>query len=222
MATKTIMKIGAAIASSFMFVTLANAATQGAYVGVGLGGSKINADSTSMFKNNTGTTGTANSQSGGLGGKLFGGYNFNQYFGLEANYAAYARTTNKANVGSNSASAKYTMSAVSLVGKAYLPIQQFNLYALGGVAEVYSKVNYNNGSNGAITLSNSNLTLKQGSTTTRQLRPIYGVGASYDVTSHVNTGLEFSHIQGSGNTNTSAKAIPSANLLTLTAAYNFG
>lgn len=221
MATKTIMKIGTAIASSFMFMTLANAATPGAYAGIGLGGSKINADSTSLFKNNTDTTGTASSQNGGLGGKLFGGYNVNQYFGLEANYAAYARTTNKANVAGNSASAQYTMRTASLVGKAYLPIQEFNLYALGGAAEVYSTVNYNNKSHGAITLNN-NLALKNGSTTTRQLRPVYGVGASYDVTSHVNTGLEFSHIQGSGNTNTSAKAIPSANLLTLTAAYNFG
>lgn len=219
MATKTTMKIGAAIASSFMLVTLANAATQGAYVGVGLGASKINADSTSMFKNNTTTIGTATTQSSGVGGKLFGGYNFNPYFGVEANYAAYAGTTNKANVASNNASAKYTMSAISLVGKAYLPIQQFNLYALGGVAEVYSKVDYKNSNTKAITLSNN---LKQGSSTTRQLRPVYGVGASYDVTPHVNTGLEFSHIQGSGNTNTSAKAIPSANLLTLTAAYNFG
>ncbi len=222
MATTKMTKIGAAIASSFMLVSLANAATPGPYAVIGLGVSKINAASTSMFVNNTGTVAKATSQSGGLGGKLGGGYNFNQYFGLEANYAIYANTTNKMTVDALKASTKYAMSAASIVAKGYLPIQQdFNLYALGGAAEVFSTVTYSNNTAGAITL-NRNLVLNNGSKTTRQLRPIVGVGASYDVTSHVTTGLEFSHIQGSGNTNTSAKAIPSANMLTLTGAYNFG
>ncbi len=222
MVTKTMTKIGVAVASSFMVMSLANAAQPGAYAGIGLGASNISAASKSMFVNTTDTAGKSTTQNGGLGGKLFGGYNFNQYFGLEANFANYARTTNKMTVESNTASAKYTMSTISLVAKGYLPIQQdFNLYALGGAAEVYSKVNYSNNSNGAIVLKD-NSNLRTGSQTTRKLRPVVGVGASYDVNSHVTTGLEFSHIQGSGNTNTSAKAIPSANMLTLTGAYNFG
>ncbi len=220
MVTTKMTKIGAAIASSFMFVSLAHAATPGAYAGIGLGASNINNASKSMFQSTTGTAGKATTQSGGLGGKLFGGYNFNQNFGLEANVAEYAPTTNKMTLGSSTASAKYKMTAISLVAKGYLPVKEdFDLYALGGAAEVYSKVNYSNNSNGAIAL-NSNL--QTGSHTIRKLRPVIGVGADYNINSHVTTGLEFSHIQGIGNTNTSANAIPSANMLTLTAAYNFG
>jgi hypothetical protein len=54
------------------------------------------------------------------------------------------------------------------------------------------------------------------------VRPIIGVGASYNIQSNIVTNLELSHIQGSGNLKTSSKAIPSANLLTLNVAYNFG
>lgn len=220
MLTIKMTKIGVAIASSFMIVSVANAATSGAYAGIGLGASKINAASKSMFTNTTTSATSTSTNSGGLGGKIFGGYNFNPYFGLEANFAEYARTTSKMTAGTNSASAKYNMSALSLVAKGYLPIQQgFNVYALGGAAEVFNKVNYSNNSNGAITVNNN---LKAGSQTNRKLRPIVGVGASYDVNSQVTTGLEFSRIIGNGNVNTNAKAIPSANMLTLTGAYNFG
>jgi OOP family OmpA-OmpF porin len=225
MATKKMTKLSMAMASSFMLISLANAATPGTYAGIGLGASNINAANNSMFlfsDNSTTATQKRTSQESGLGGKLFVGYNFNPYLGLEANYATYASTTNKASVNNSKASADYSMNTVSLVGKAYLPIQQdFNVYALGGAAEVYSTVNYKNNSNGAITLNN-NLALQNGSHTIRKLRPTYGIGASYDVNSHFNTGLEFSRIQGNGNTQTNANAIPSANLLTLTAAYNFG
>lgn len=220
MLTTKMTKIGAVVAASFMIVSVANAATPGAYAGIGLGASKIDAASKSMFTNTTLNSANASNTSGGLGGKVFGGYNFNSYFGLEANFAEYARTTNKMIVGNNSASAKYNMSALSLVAKGYLPVQKdFNLFALGGAAEVFNKANYSNNSNGAIVVNNN---LKMGSQTFHKLRPILGVGASYDVNSQVTTGLEFSRIIGNGNVNTNAKAVPSANMLTLTGAYNFG
>ncbi len=226
MFTTKMTKIGAAIASSFIIVSVANAATPGAYAGIGLGASNINAslksdNSDPVFPINMKTT------SGGVGGKLFGGYNFNQYFGLEGNFATYAPTKNTQTVlGANLGTIKYSMQAVSLVGKAYFPIQQtFNLYALGGVSEVYSTVKAS-GNSVDITTNNGNDEFIGGgitsTTKTHKLRPVYGVGASYDVNSHVNAGLEFSHIQGSGNINNSLKAIPSANMLTLNGAYNFG
>src|SRR5690348_4412855 len=173
MVTTKMTKIGAAVATSFMFVSLAHAAQPGAYAGIGLGASNINAASKSMFQNTTDSASKATTSNGGLGGKLFGGYNFNQNFGLEANVAEYAPTTNKMTVDGSTASAKYKMTAISLVAKGYLLIKDdFDLYALGGGAEVYSKVNYSNNSNGAIAL-NSNLTT--GNHTTRKLRPVIGV-----------------------------------------------
>ncbi len=223
MKTKTIMKFSAAIASSLLLTTLANAAIVGPYAGIGLGGSDITMANT--FKKSgvdefqyTDTT----TKSRGLAGKLFAGYNFNQYIGLEAGYSIYAKRTDKGifnveNVQLSKDSLQHKIRAISVVGKVYLPIQQgFNVYALGGAAKVFQTLKYTSD-----TLNGYN-DISYYSKTTNALRPLYGIGASYDATSQVTTGLEFSHLQGRGNTNTSATAIPSANLLTLTAAYNFG
>ena len=50
-----------------------------------------------------------------------------------------------------------------------------------------------------------------------------GIGTSYDIPqTQLTTSLELSHIQGSGNVKSSLSAIPSANMITLNLAYNFG
>ncbi|MCE3237253.1 MAG: hypothetical protein K0R24_234 [Gammaproteobacteria bacterium] len=231
MKAKTIMKFNAAIASSLLLTTVANAAVVGLYEGIGLGESAITMDnpfkknSTSDFPYTNTTT-----QNRGLAGKLFAGYNFNQYVGLELSYGIYAKRTDKGtfieedyySISISNESFQHEISALSLVGKAYLPIQQtFNVYALGGISEVFQTLKYTSykfEEDAYHMLSYPTSSSK----TKHALRPIYGIGASYDVNTRVTTGLEFSRIQGRGNTNTSPTAIPSANLLTLTAAYNFG
>jgi hypothetical protein len=223
MKTETIMKLSAVIASSLLLTTLANAAVVGSYAGIGLGGSNNNAN-TLFFKNSSNWTRTSGyTLTPKPAGKLFAGYNFNQHIGLEASYGVvYASVTNKYVDGSTVASSTYSMNAASLVGKIYLPIEQgFNLYALGGGSKVSSKVQNRNNNVNAITINNDP-SLQNGSKTTHLFRPVYGIGATYDANTQVTTGLEFSRIQGKGDTRTSATAIPSANLLTLTAAYNFG
>lgn len=214
---KKIVKISAAVVSSVLLVGMAHAATPGAYAGIGLGYSQLN---TPNMKTNF--PAKVSNDRGGLGGRVFGGYNFNKYFGLEAAYATYASSQDKISTlyvsPTASSSVKWNESALSLVGKAYLPINDtgFNLYALGGAAEVFSSVKTN--SNG-ITIPGYGT---NGTTKTRSLRPTYGLGASYDVSSHITTNLEYSRIQGKGNVSTSSHAIASANLVTLNLGYNFG
>ena len=219
--TLKLTKLSTAIAASLLLSTLANAAILGPYAGIGLGSSNTNPTTRFSIDSDNWSEVSGYSAKPKLAGKLFAGYNFNQYVGLEAGYAIYGNTKDTYAAHNTTASATYRMNAASLVGKAYLPIQAFNLYALGGAAEVYSKVQNRNNNVSLLTINN-NLSLQNGSKTTRALRPVYGIGASYDVNSQVTTGLEFSRIQGKGNTKTNSTAIPSANLLTLTAAYNFG
>jgi opacity protein-like surface antigen len=239
-----LVKISAAIISSVAFVGAAQAATPGAYAGAGLGYSAI---TTPNVKNNPTIANhysshsffpmSEKSNSGGIGGRVFGGYNFNKYFGLEAAYTQYAGSKSQEGenntgtgplgasiVSSKQAAQKVSENALSLVGKAYLPIEEtgLNLYALGGVAETFSKNKYyatsNVTQNGVLV---SPAPISQ-SYSTRALRPTYGMGVSYDINSKVTTNLEYSRIQGRGNINTNDLAVPSANLVSLNLSYNFG
>lgn len=204
------VKLGLAILSLSVLANSALAATQGGYVGLGLGASRIQSEDQDLVP----ASGVRNSNTlGGLGGRVFVGYNFNRYVGLEAGIAHYAPSKYNASEinGPGSASLKYSMNAIDLVGKAYLPIAEsgFNAYVLGGAARVNSKQQINI-SNGVDSFSDSQ--------TTRQIRPIYGLGVSYDASNNVTTNLEFTQIKGKG----SDSSIPNANMLSLNVAYNFG
>lgn len=207
------LKLAVATLTLSAVSSLAVAANPGAYVGLGLGGSHLSTQNPNVNF----TNGSFSHSQGGLGGKLFAGYNFNQYLGLEAGFADFAQSKySYTKTGVGSGTKKYNMYTLDLVGKAYLPIQQsgVNLYALGGAALVNSKVQVNQTGN-VFTTSGSS------STTTRKVRPIVGVGTSYDINQNVTTSLEYSHIQGTGNVKSSSSAIPNADMLTLNVSYNF-
>ena len=199
--------------------TLAFAAKPGTYLGAGIGASSLMTTDDYPFDYTAGTQGEASRQRGGLGGRVFGGYNFNKYVGLEAGLAAYTPSKYSATVDASNSSLKYSLNAFDVVGKAYLPISDsgFNLYALAGGALVNSKTKF---SDGGVPAASGFSLPAAGSHSTTKVRPVYGLGASYDF-SAVTTNLEFSHIQGLGDTDTNGNAIPSANLLTLNLAYNF-
>lgn len=201
-------KIGTVIAS-LLVVGAANAAAPGAYVGVGAGASIIRTPNLGTI-DVMGTNLKTSQQRGGLGGRIFAGYNFNQYFGLETALATYAKSTYKVSGMGQSATLKDSLYALSLVGKGYLPLSDTGLsaYALGGLAEVRNEEHASGTKN-----NNHNVS---------SLRPTYGVGMSYDATSHVTTSLELSRIQGKGNMKKDANAIPTADMVSLNVGYNFG
>lgn len=212
-----LVKISAAVISSVAFVGMAQAATPGAYAGIGLGYSQLETSTSNLSVD--GATVHNSSDRGGLGGRLFGGYNFNKYFGLEGAYTTYAtskRTYTEAGVAGSDV-VKNSLSALSIVGKGYLPINNtgFNVYALGGVAEVFSKARDNQNVDTVSSPASQ-------SDSTRALRPTFGVGASYDINQNLTTSLEASRIEGRGNTKTSSSAIPNADLISLNLGYNFG
>jgi OOP family OmpA-OmpF porin len=211
-------KVTLAVAALALSTSIsAFAATTGAYVGLGLGASRLNTPN--LDPEISGLSYSYSQSRGGLGERIFAGYNFNQYIGAELGLANYAQS--KASVslpGIASAQVKYNMQALDLVAKAYLPIAQsgFNVYALAGAALVNSKVK-GTAQSDIIAEINGSQTV-----TTRKVRPIVGVGASYDINRNVTTALEYSHIQGTGNLQTSDKAIPNADMISFNVSYNFG
>lgn len=206
-------KISATIAS-LLIAGLANAATPGTYIGAGIGGTMLDIPDVTDLSD---AYVSISQERKGFGGRLFAGYNFNKYIGLESAYAVYANATIKASVQDLgvSISDTYSLSALSLVGKGYLPFGEsgFNVYVLGGMAEVMGKERIK-----ASGLGDS----MSGSQTTYKLRPTYGVGVSYDFTDHVTANLEASRIQGKGDMETSSKAIPNADMISFNLSYNFG
>jgi len=178
--------------------TAVHAAKPGAYIGGGIGYSKLE-------NFNDATAG-----SGGVGGKAFVGYNFNKFFGLEAGYMQFANT-------------KYTykpmpvvnfttkLGAATLLGKAYLPFQNntVNLFASLGVAEYFSDVS----------VGSAYSSVKVSRTQFGQSL-VAGLGASYQVSTQVNTSLEYTYMQGHSASG-SNYGIPNSNLVTLNLAYGF-
>lgn len=198
------------------------AAVPGFYAGAGAGLSVQDTPDQYIFSGTpTNATLEQSRERGGLGGRAYVGYNFNEYFGLEGSYARIADSNYKSTISNSinnyNATIDYTMNTYNLVGKAYLPLgaaRNFNLYALAGVAYVNSQIDVNEALNGR--------TLSKFTQTNNKFRPTYGVGASYDIpATNISTNLEFAAMKGEGDTNTSAKAIPNAGLLSLNVSYNF-
>lgn len=216
---KKTLKMTALVLSLSALTGFAHAAHTGGYAGLGLGASQLDTSKKQLFEK--GTEVKTSQNKGGLGGRVFGGYNFNQYVGVETGYSRYAQSKYKASSKTGSSSLNYSMSALDLVGKAYLPLGEsnVNVYGLAGAAYVKSTTKY---TNGKAVLAKNVVEPIEGSKTHSKIRPIVGVGTSYNIPdTNVVTNLEFSHIQGSGNVKTSPNAIPSANLMTLNLAYNF-
>lgn len=220
---KKIVKISVAVFCLAVFADAAFAAKPGLYLGAGIGGSKLDTPSKYAYeglpkgavdamKQNTDAT--------GLAGRAFAGYNFNEYFGIEGGLAKYADSKYTGNLANTlKTSATYQYNSLDLVGKGYLPLgaTNFNLYGLAGIAYVNSKLDY------SVSIAGQNIGEATGHETTKKIRPIYGLGASYDIPqTNFTTNVEYSHIQGVGNTQTSTNAIPSADLVTLNFNYNFG
>lgn len=202
------MKRNAIICAALLaFTGGAYAANQGAYAGVGLGADRAKLDLLSKsVKQGTKTSDHFNS----LAGRVFGGYNFNEYVGLEGGYNAFGTSKQTASNASNSGSAKYKLSSFDVRGKAYLPLMDnnANIYAIAGLA--YAKQD--------VSLSDYN---GKESRTTNRFRPVFGVGANYNVTPQVTAAVEATRQQGIGNMKSSAKAMPNVDAVMFTVAYNF-
>lgn len=177
---------------------LINAATPGAYIGGGAGISQLAPESDLNKKDEN-----------VLGGRVFLGYNFNNYLGLEASYSSLGKTSYY-DERYPLVTGDYSLSAASLVGKLYFPLSNespANLYVLLGGAHLWGNFDVTFRSMSLASFSSS------GSVAT------VGAGASYDLNQHLTANLE---ISGFGeNESPNDIGIPRSMLATLNLAYKF-
>lgn len=244
------------IAATLAFVCSGSeAATPGFFAGVQVGAGKINTKDYKKvvdinYQNARAEEGSNvraaynNANEGGFSGRLFGGYNFNDYFGVEIGYSEYAKNSYDSLVSSRETSSfvgyqdrivnsSFKTSAFDLLGKAYLPLKNItpalapvNLYAKLGMAYVIQKVNvgshllnrYDSGSSVVEDPDFRNMT-------NRKWQPTYGVGAAYALTNKVALDASWTRIQGSGGsigTGNFNGFTAETNLFALGVVYHFG
>ena len=206
---KKIVKLTVAALAISATAGLAHAAKPGTYAGLGLGYSKTDISFASASSKKT----------DGLAGRIFGGYNFNQNFGLELGATRYntlkAKTDNFVydDVVYNNASLRGHITALDLIAKGYLPFGEgFNAYALAGLAYEMADAKVN----ASRTVANRTESIRvKGSQD--GFAPKFGLGVSYDIpNSNITTGIEASRIL-----KRSSKGLPEMNLVTFNVGYNF-
>lgn len=112
--------------------------------------------------------------------KLFGGYNFNQYFAVEGGYADLGKPAVKQTWVDGSGKGTFKETAWFLAGKGTLPInEQFNVFGKLGVTFNHVK-NSSSDTDGWSYSASDNRT-----------GVLYGVGAEYNVTKQIGIRLEY-------------------------------
>ncbi|TAL64962.1 MAG: porin family protein [Legionella sp.] len=176
--------------------TAIHAGNQGLYVGGGIGLGSLKPPS-SLYVD----------REAGFGGRAFLGYNFNQYFGLETDYAAIGSRKYTSSFFPNTTT-KYSLDAISLVGKVYLPLADdspLSIYGLVGGAQMRDK--YSN--NGWFSRAINNTAYV----------PTAGLGLNYDFSQRFSAGVELS---GYGKKNdANSYNLPYSALGTLSLGYRF-
>ncbi len=219
---KKIVKLSIAAVSLAIMASQANAANTGAYVGLGLGASTLNTPSENIIVGEDAKLYNQSHHRTNYAGRVFAGYNFNQYIGVEAgatNYGSAIYTNKTLTTPVIKGTQRYMMAAGDLVAKAYLPIGEsgFNLYALGGAALIHSM------NVGKVYNQNEEVKKATVSATHTLLSPKVGLGANYAIPdTNVTAGLEWNRVFGKKISENMVNTVPGADMYALTVSYNFG
>lgn len=190
------------------FSSLAVASQPGFYAGGALGWSNQDLN----------MSGATSSNKDGLGGNAFAGYQFSPYIAAELGYlyfhnahASYTTTSGNKHPTTTVLSATSKDQAADAVAKAILPLPNgIDLYAKGGLAyDDYSL------SATQTTTKGSKSSAISGTDTTHPIRPVYGLGVSYNITQNVSADLGWTHVQKNS-------FVPNADLIGLGLTYHFG
>jgi OmpA-OmpF porin, OOP family len=168
---------------------------QGAYIGLNVGQATHKVDDTA------GVTTVSRDQTQ-TAYKVYGGYNFNKYFGVEGGYADFGSSKNVYRVSGTNVTLNYKAQAVYAAAVGNLPLNdQFSLFGKLGVTNNHASANASAGGVTARVSGNKSSAL-------------IGVGAAYNVTKNVAVALEY---EDYGKTAEDAKA----NMWSLGVRYHF-
>ena len=158
-----------------------------------------------------GATGIASSANGsGTEWRLQLGYQLNPNFAIEAGYIDFGKTNYTANYTGGSASGTQKPGGVDVVAVGILPLTpEFSVFGkLGGVA-VSTKTS----------LSASTLAAATTNTSSNGVRPLIGLGASYNLQKNLDLRADIDHVSGLGKT--SSGGAVNENTVSLGVSYHF-
>jgi OOP family OmpA-OmpF porin len=185
------------------FSAIASADLPGFYAGGELGLSNIH-DSDNPFNSEDGGTGL------GAGAQI--GYQFNPYIAAEAGYLYFHNVDQNGNYF-GPWNATYKEQAVDLVAKGTLPLNQYiSLYGKAGAAYVDAQTEV---TGNVMTPWGFPAVGYSATQTYHPIRPVYGVGVSYNIAPNVSADLGWTRVQ-------SNSTIPNADIATLGLTYHFG
>ncbi len=131
-------------------------------------------------------------------GKVFGGYRFNPYLALEAQYMDFGSATAKYALPTGAAKEEYTVHALSVAAVGSLPVTDgISLFAKLGPAATTAKTSVNATSLGAASSAKRSVLLA-------------GVGATLQMTDNLHLRAEYERLGEVGKAGTPGRATPSA------------
>jgi len=124
----------------------------------------------------------------GYAGRVYAGFQFNQNLAAEAGYSLFSNSDT--NVG-QAFKSHISTQALDVSGKLIYPFTDaFNIYAKAGAALVHENQNID---------GNTRLGATHISFSTDPIRPLFGVGAGYNLTQNVSLNASWTRIQGNDN-----------------------
>jgi len=194
-----ILFLGASSLLLCLNTPITHAATTGAYLGAGAGYGALTSEPDGIREGR-----------GGIAGRVFAGYNFNSYLGIESNFSMLPKTRYQS-IDYPDVSIDYRVNALSLVVKGYLPVLKddtLNVYSLVGGAELYANLDGLYQFNAILSDSRSALV------------PTFGGGVIYKMTPNITAGLEYA-VFAESSYDYSHFGIPESRLATAHLSYHF-
>lgn len=177
------------------------AGTTGNYFGFQMGGTNIHSTD-KYLHDHSGALRLTRPSNNGFGVRVYWGYQFLTYLGLEGGYAFYSPSIYKINNGNQP---ELRIQALNLVGKGTLPLYYgFNVFIEGGGALVFYK-------QGGLLAPNSKGATSGSSGVT--VRPQFGGGASYSFMPNWSVDATFTRI-------TSGGVVPNSDMYSIGLSYH--
>ncbi len=188
---------------------LGNQLNHGTYVGVNLGRANLNYKK-SFLTDDPQITSVGSVDDAGFAGRLFMGYQFNQYIALETGFVMLQKVQfNNITVAGSSTTVdeSFKQSILDVMLKGILPLPDgYDLFAKAGYANVMRD---------DIEVTGSNGTSASSDTTDTQSVPVVGGGAEYHLTRNVIADVSYLHYFGTGD-------LPAADFGSAGLSYLFG
>lgn len=143
--------------------------------------------------------------------RLQGGYRFNPYLALELGYIDFGQADYQATYAGGSAQGSLKAGGVNMAALLILPLDHgISVFGKLGVVDATVKSNLQAGAPAATASSDAS---------NNSIRPLFGLGATYKLTDHVDLRADYDYVSGLGSS--SKTGTMDVNMFSLGAVYNF-